>query len=298
MWLVTGANGFLGANIGYFLEGRAHRVGATRTGMDGQMFDQMIAADLVDTRVLAEEITRLRPDVVVHTAAMANPETCERSQDLAYEINSVAPGVLARAAEIVGSRFVHISTDAVFDGAAGPYKESDTPRPFSVYGKSKLAGEQAVLSAGPGIIVRTNFFGWSPSSRRSILEFFVTSLSNRQQVKGFTNFTVTSIYVQHLCDALWRLANTDTAGVLHVTASDALTKFDFGVQVAKEFALDASLITPTESDIVPSRRRNIALDVSRASAILGAPLPSQRDGLAAAHADVALRQALRAPAGQ
>jgi dTDP-4-dehydrorhamnose reductase len=297
-WLVTGAHGFLGANLGHFLAGRVHRIGAARTNTDSPMFDRMVAADLADPYALAREINRLRPDVVVHTAALADHARCEAEPDLATLINADVPRVLSLASEEVGARFIHISTDAVFDGAAGPYSETDAPHPFSVYGQTKLEGEQGVLEQPNALVVRTNFFGWSPSGRRSILEFFVTSLSNGEQVKGFTDFTVTSIYAQHLCDALWRLAHTDATGILHVAASDELSKYDFGVSVAQEFSLDASLITPTESDIVPSRRRNIALDVSRASAILGAPLPSQRDGLAAAHADVALRQALRAPAGQ
>jgi len=297
-WLVTGATGFLGANLGQFLDGRAHRIGAARTDNPSPQFDQMLANDLADPHALAREINRLRPDVVVHTAALADHARCETEPDLATLINADVPRVLAKAAAEVGARFIHISTDAVFDGAAGPYTETDAQHPFSVYGQTKLEGEEGVLENPNAIVVRTNFFGWSPSGHRSILEFFVSSLSNGQQVKGFTDFTVTSIYVQHLCDALWRLAHTDATGILHVAASDAHSKYDFGVGVAQEFALDVSLITPTESDIVPSRRRNIALDVSRASVILGAPLPSQRDGLAATHADVALRQALRAPAGQ
>jgi len=297
-WLVTGAHGFLGANLGHALAGRCHRIGAARTKTDSPMFDEMVANDLADPHALAREISRLRPDVVVHTAALADHARCETEPDLATLINADVPRVLAKAAVEVGARFIHISTDAVFDGAAGPYSETDAPHPFSVYGQTKLEGEQGVLEQPNALVVRTNFFGWSPTGRRSILEFFVTSLSNGEQVKGFTDFTVTTIYARHLCDALWRLAHTDATGIVHVAASDALSKYDFGVSVAQEFGLDASLITPTESDIVPCRRRNIALDVSRTSAILGAPLPSQRDGLAAAHADVALRQALRAPSGQ
>ena len=297
-WLVTGAHGFLGANLGHFLAGRTHRIGAARTNTDSPMFDQIVATDLADPHALAREISRLRPDVVVHTAALADHARCETEPVLAELINSEVPRVLSLASAEVGARFIHISTDAVFDGAEGPYTETDEPNPFSVYGRTKLDGERGVLENSSALVARTNFFGWSPTGRRSILEFFVTALTEGQQIKGFTDFIVTSIYAQHLCDALWRLAHTDATGIVHVAASDALSKYDFGVSVAQEFGLDASLITPTESDIVPSRRRNIALDVAKATALLGAPLPTQRDGLAAAHADVALRKALHAPSGQ
>ena len=153
-WLVTGAHGFLGANLGHFLAGRGHRVGAARTKTDSPMFDEMVAADLADPHALAREISRLRPDVVVHTAALADHARCETKPDLATLINAEAPRELAKAAAEVGARFIHISTDAVFDGAVGPYTETDEPNPFSVYGQTKLDGERGVLE-NPDAISRT-----------------------------------------------------------------------------------------------------------------------------------------------
>lgn len=284
-WLVTGAAGFLGANLGRHLEGRAHRIGLARTA-GAPHYDETVTADLADpdaARAAAEWIERQRPDVVVHAAAMATHEGCETDPDRAQQVNATSAGILAAAAANAGSRFILISTDAVFDGTRGHYTELDEPRPFSTYGRTKLIGEQQALGAhSEALVVRTNFFGWSPSGTRSILEFFVTNLRQGRQVKGFTDFTVTSAYVGVLCEALEELAASDVTGLLHVTSPDALSKYEFGLAAAEEFGLDAGLITPTAADVDPPRNRDLSLDVSRAQSSLCTSLPSQRRGLALA----------------
>jgi dTDP-4-dehydrorhamnose reductase len=287
-WLVTGANGFLGANIGAYLAGRAHRVGAVRSARDDdELFDAYVPADLTEPSTLAAVIEYTRPDVVIHSAAMASHEACESDPDSARLVNTTASEALARAAARAGSRFVLISTDAVFDGTQGHYSEDDAPAPTSVYGRTKVEAELAVLDATDALVVRTNFFGWSPTGRRSILEFFVNALSAGQQVRGFTDFTTSSAYAQVLAQALWDLVAIDASSIVHVTSPDALTKYAFGVAVAEEFGLDPRLITPTRSDIQPPREGDISLDVSRAQALLGRPLPTMEEGIRLAHADAA-----------
>jgi dTDP-4-dehydrorhamnose reductase len=294
-WLVTGAPGFLGANLGLHLAGRVDRVGVARTlPSTPANYDEWIAADLTEPSALVAEIEQRRPDVVVHAAAMASHEACERDPGLADLVNAQAVGVISAAAQRAGSRFVLISTDAVFDGARGHYSEADEPSPFSAYGRTKRAGELLALASPGALVVRTNFFGWSPSGHRSILEFFVNELGAGNAVRGFTDFTVTSAYAPALCGYLERLVDLRATGVVHVTSLDALTKYEFGVTVAGEFGLDARLITPTTADVEPPRNRDLSLDVSRAESMLGAPLMRQRDGIARAHAEAGtLRASLR-----
>jgi dTDP-4-dehydrorhamnose reductase len=282
-WLVTGGAGFLGANLGRHLQGQAHRIAHARAAGSADLYDEWIAGDLADPSdvdTLARLIVKQRPDVVIHAAAMATHEGCEADPDRARRVNADASAAIARAAGDAGSRFILISTDAVFDGTRGNYAERDAPNPFSTYGRTKLEGEQRAATENPdALIVRTNFFGWSPSGSRSILEFFVTNLREGRQVKGFTDFTVTSAYVGVLCDALVELAQSDADGILHVTSPDALTKYEFGVAVAEEFGLDAGLITPTAADVDPPRNRDLSLDVSRAQSLLATPLITQREAM-------------------
>jgi dTDP-4-dehydrorhamnose reductase len=293
-WLVTGATGFLGANIGAFLDGRAHRIGSARTEITGdELYDEYLTGDLEHPETLVAAIEARRPDVVIHAAALASHEACEADPARAEQINAHAAGALSNAAARCGTRFVLISTDAVFDGERGNYTETDEPHPTTVYGRTKLMGEQLVAENPDALIVRTNFFGWSPSGSRSILEFFVNELSAGRPVRGFTDFTTTSAYAQVLADVIWRLVQGDATGTFHVTSPDALTKHDFGIAVAQAFGLPTDLIAPSTADVHPPRGRDLSLDVAKVQAWLGEALPSQLDGIARALADSAtLRPAL------
>ena len=297
-WLVTGANGFLGANLGAFLKGRAFRLGSARTGVSTRMYDEVVTGDLLNTDGLATNIRESRPEVVVHAAALAFHDQCEADPALAHAVNVEATAALARAAADAGARFVFISTDAVFDGTRGGYRESDPVSPTSVYGRTKVEAELVAAQVTDALIVRTNFFGWSPSGRRSILEFFINALSTDERVRGFTDMTTSSAYTQVLAQTLWQLVDGGHTGTFHVTSPDRLSKYDFGAAVADQFGLDASLITPTTADIHPPRNGDISLDVTKVQDALGITLPTMREGIALALRDDALRKALLHPSGQ
>jgi dTDP-4-dehydrorhamnose reductase len=288
-WLITGAQGFLGANLGAFLDHRATRVGIARKSSPSLSFDQMLGVDLVEPDALEAAVAETRPDVIVHAAALSSHEACESDPALAQVMNVDVTDRLAKAAESCGAKFILISTDAVFDGQRGDYRESDETNPFSVYGRTKLEGEKRAAEATQALILRTNFFGWSPTGKRSILEFFVNELSAGNSVRGFTDFTVTSMYAQHLAKAIWQLGNLSDSGVIHVASRDALTKYDFGIAVANRFGLPEDLISPVASDptAIPARSRNISLNTDKLSGILGEHAPSQGEGIDAAHNDAA-----------
>jgi len=294
-WLVTGASGFLGANLGWALEGATTRIGVSRTAPPSGTFDVHVPLDITDAPSLRSVIESSRPSVIVHAAALSSHEACQSDPDHAHALNVTASRDLAAIAADAGSRFIYISSDAVFPGTRGNYVETDVPEPFSVYGETKLLGEVAVLAANPSaIVVRTNFFGWSPSGTRSILEFFVNELGAGHRVRGFTDFTTTSAYAPVLAETIDALVSMDAVGTFHVTSLDALTKYAFGVAVADEFGLASGLITPTTADIHPPRNGDISLDVSRVEAVLGRSLPTQIEGIRRAHTDAShLRELLR-----
>lgn len=282
-WLISGASGFLGANVGLWLEGRVTRVAIARGRVGASCFDSVVAADLLDPPSVMAAVAEVRPDVIVHAAALASHAGCEAEPTLAHRMNVDAARTMAQAAVSVGARLAHISTDAVFDGTIGNYRETDAVSPFSVYGETKLLGEQAVASVDPtALIARTNFFGWSPSGTRSILEFFVNALTAGTPVSGYTDFVVTSIYAQHLASALFSLANGSASGIVHVASSDPLSKYHFGLEVARVFGLDAGLIAPTSTGSASdgiSRTRDLSLNTDLAASLIGTPLPSQAAGV-------------------
>ncbi len=293
-WLVTGGAGFLGANLGAFLDTHVEAIAVTRTGSVPRVFPSAVAGDLARPEELAATIKDLRPQVVVHSAAMASHQACERDPESAELINAKATGFLAKASEEVGARFVYISTDAVFDGQRGHYSEDDLPNPISIYGLTKLRGEREAARATDALILRTNFFGWSPSGTRSILEFFVNELSAGHAVRGFTDFTTSSAYAQVLTQVVSELVAGRAAGIFHVTSPDALTKYEFGVAVAEEFDLDPALISPTRADIDPPRFGDISLNVAKVQTTLGRLLPTLIEGISRAREDApTLRDTLR-----
>lgn len=286
-WLITGASGFLGANLGWALTGTATRIGISRAAPPNGTVDAHFPIDITDADSLRQVILTTRPSVIVHTAALSSHEACEVDPLLARQINVTASRDIADIAAAVGSRFIYVSTDAVFPGYRGHYAETDETEPFSVYGETKLLGEQAVLGANPSaLVVRTNFFGWSPSGRRSILEFFVTALRDGRQVPGYPDFIVTSTYVQDLAHSLQQLAAMPSvSGLLHVASSDARSKYQFSQEVAAAFGLNGAIIAERSAagEHSTSRARNISLNCTLAESVLGMLMPTQRAGLERAH---------------
>jgi dTDP-4-dehydrorhamnose reductase len=256
--------------------------------------------DLTNAETVTKLVDSVKPSVIFHSAAMSSHEACDSNPTDAMLVNSGATETLANAAASCGALMVYISTDAVFDGMRGSYAETDVTNPFSVYGESKLAGEDAVRAANDHhLILRTNFFGWSPSGTRSILEFFVNGFRSRNEMKGYTDFTVTSLYAPQLLSLTAALVESGSTGTFHVASSDALSKFDFGITVAETFALDASLLMPSASAAAghsTSRRRDLSLSTEKLSSVLGQALPSQAEGIATAYDDeAALTGRLRGP---
>lgn len=288
-WLVTGANGILGANAGVFLQGRADTVGVWHNSRPRpELFRRVLNGNLEDVNNVRAILDSARPDVILHCAAQSRHKSCESDPDQAWRINVDGTRTLAHLANEYGSQFIYISTDAVFDGAHGVYSEEAHPNPFSVYGHTKLAGEEAARDECDALIVRTNFFGWSPSGKSSILEFFFNALSAGQRVKGYTDFHVTSMYAHHLLEAIWRLQERRIAGLVHVASQDSLSKYEFALELADIFGFNSNLIEPSSENEEPRewvRGRDISLDTSRYEKLTGFVLPTQREGLMKALVD-------------
>ena len=279
-WLITGANGFLGANAARSLRQSHDVTGLVRDSEGLPWCPQVVRADLLDADAVHRAVAEAKPDVIVHCAALADHRRCEEDEGLAMRINAQASGELAGAASEAGADFVYISTDAVFSGERGWYAEDEQVSPANAYGRSKAAGEQAVLAAHPAaVIARTNFFGWSPSGQRSILEFFVHELGAGNRVRGFVNYTVTSLFIEDVVSSIETIVDSGERGVFHVVARDALAKADFGRVVAREFGFEESLIDPVEMD---GPAKDLSLRSDRLAALRGAPMPSQAEGVARA----------------
>jgi len=172
--LITGASGLLGANIvlasheEHELIAIYHRHPIELEGV------QSVSADLCQPGRSMELFDRYKPDWVIHCAADTSIDEIESDPERAYRMNRDMAGNVAKAAKETGAKLVHISTDAIFDGREGLYREGDPTEPVNVYGKSKLAGEQAVQAIYPeALIIRTNIFGWNAQQKTSLAEWFI-----------------------------------------------------------------------------------------------------------------------------
>jgi dTDP-4-dehydrorhamnose reductase len=211
-------------------------------------------------------------------------DLCESDPDTARLLNSDLPGELADACAKRSIQMVHISTDAVFDGTKdGIYFETDTPNPLGVYARTKLLGEEKVLSANPdAVVARVNFFGWSLTGTRSLPEFFINNLSAGQKVNGFTDVYFCPLFVGDLAEALLKILNKELSGIYHVVGSEALSKYDFGLSIARKFGYDETLVIPKsveESGLKARRSHNLRLSVHKLSTALGEPIPGLSTGI-------------------
>ncbi len=283
--LITGASGLLGLNLALELCGE-HTVFGTvnQHPLHSEDFN-VIQVDLLTPGALDSLFEQCKPDWVIHCAALANLEACEADPALASQLNTELPRRLAqlcsenrRDVTRGGARLVHISTDAVFDGARGNYSETDEPNPLGVYARTKLEAEWAVADADPSaIIARVNLFGWSMGGQRSLAEFFFNNLSAGKQVMGFRDVIFCPLLVNDIAHILTRMLELDLNGVYHTVGGECLSKYEFGMRLAKRFGLDVGLITPTsvhQGGLSATRAPNLSLRTEKLAAVLGQPLPS------------------------
>lgn len=281
--LITGASGLLGLNLALESLRKHSVVGVDRGRLRGTPFE-LLQYDLLESGALDKALGVSRADAVIHCAAMADVDVCEKNPDAAWRSNAELPGIVAKACHRGSIPLVHISTDAVFDGTASrPYSEEDRPNPTSVYAQTKHAGEGEVLAAHPdAVVARVNFYGWSPTGRRSLAEFFVTNLSAGTRVRGFTDVIFCPLLVNHLGVLLLQVLGAGLSGLYHVVGAQPMSKYDFGAAIARTFGWDADLVEPSSVDasgLVAKRAHNLSLSVHKLSTALGPVVPDFSTGL-------------------
>ena len=285
--LILGSSGFLGSYLGFALPRAGHEVfGVSRR--DVAYFPNNTV--ITDLGAVEGIIRRGECDAVINCVAVASHEECEKDPETAEAINSLFPGVWASAANEIGARFVHISTDAVFDGtSSGLYVENDETRPESVYGSTKVRGEQAVLGANPrALVLRVNFFGWSRSHESGILDFFVNAFTNQLPITGFQDYVVSGLYMGHLVDVMVELVETEESGIFHTVSSTPLSKYDFGQMVARCAGLSADSMAEgllAEATGLAPRGHDLSLSTAKIERTLGHSMPSTEAGVVRALAE-------------
>lgn len=254
--------------------------------------------DICDSVALRQTLRDLAPDIVVNATAWTAVDKAESEVDAAFAVNATAPQVMAETCAVLGAVLVHYSTDYVFDGQhSTPYRESDSPAPQSVYGRSKLAGEQAILASGAkALIFRTSWvYGdFGGNFVRTILRLArerKTLSVVADQIGAPTAASLIADVTAAVLRQLWQCPEQAAWGVFHLTASGAVSWHTFACEIVRlaqqqgaSLALDAAAIAaiPSSEYPVPAPRpANSRLDCQRLQQHYSIYLPSWSHALPA-----------------
>ena len=283
--LVTGGSGLLGSHVARAAAAR-HEVTALFNAHPIVILGaEVVRCDLTDGLQTRACLDGVRPEAIFHCAALTDVELCERDQPLAERANVEATATLAAWAAEHGAAFVYISTDAVFDGARGGYREDEPCAPINCYARTKMKAETVTrLQLPEALIIRTNFYGWSPQARLSLGEWILRGLSRRDRLTMFTDVYFCPILVDDLARLVLELMERKVSGTYHVVARDRCSKYEFAKRMGALFGFETRELVPISVDEYPfmaKRPKNISLDVAKVTRELGRAMPSIDEGLRA-----------------
>lgn len=249
--LITGANGLLGQKLIELLSAEPEvEVHATGRGSNRNPAGhyEYHKVDLVEEGAFYNLIQQERPHAVIHGAAMTNVDQCEQEPDECWLQNVTVVESVVRACEYFDCFLTHVSTDFIFDGQDGPYTEEAKPNPLSVYGKSKLAAEQAIMeSRSDWAIARTILvYGVSNDARSNIVLWVKKSLEEGKQIQLINDQWRNPTLAEDLAMGCWLMTKQRARGVFNISGPDLLNPYQMGLQIAESFGLDASLISETD----------------------------------------------------
>jgi dTDP-4-dehydrorhamnose reductase len=255
--LLTGSNGLLGQHLIKMLtEKNTHDIIATGRGETRLPFEtsaqyNYFSLDITDGIAVNDFLWQHKPEVIIHAAAMTQPDPCELNPVECWNVNVTATRFLVSAAENINAKFIYISTDFVFDGISGPYKETDIPNPVNYYGSSKLAAEKTVMeSALDWAIVRTVLVYGNilVGNRSNIISWVNENLENNKPIKVVSDQWRTPTYVEDLAKGVLLVIEKNAKGIYHISGGEGMSPYDMACAVADYLHLDKSLMTEVNAD--------------------------------------------------
>lgn len=281
--LITGSTGLLGATAVSQTSPRYDVIACHPKGALPVSAAQSQILDVTDSCAVSEVFSTLKPTIVLHCAAKTHVDWCEHNSEETLRVNVGGTQNVSRAAEAVGALLVYISTDSVFDGHRGHYIESDEPKPVNVYARSKWLGEQAVMrESSRHLVIRTNFYGWSRMSKKSLAEWMIGKLAAKERISGFHDIVFSPLLIEDLIDRLIVMIERKARGTFHLGSADSISKFEFARAIARIFGFDETLIEAVPLAAVPSkapRPKITSLDSSKAKRELGLNFPTVEESL-------------------
>ena len=287
--LVTGSNGLLGQKlIELLVKNQNIQAVATARGQNRLPFTEgyeYYSMDITNNEEIEAVISKTRPDAIIHGAAMTNVDQCEFEKDNCWAQNVKAVEDLLSVCAKYDIFLCHVSTDFIFDGAAGPYLENAEANPLSFYGWSKLAAEFAVKNSSiRWAIARTVLvYGIAfDMSRSNIILWVKKSLEEGKNIKVVTDQWRTPTLAEDLAIGTFLIADKEAEGIFNISGKDLLTPYDMAIMTADYFKLDKSLITAADSTTFsqPAKRpAKTGFILEKANTILGYQSRSFEEGI-------------------
>lgn len=284
--IVTGAAGFVGGSIVCQARGawEIHAFSGRESAVqrDGLVWHRL---DLLDAGQVRRVFREVRPAAVVHSAAIADIDYCQAHQDEARRVNVDAARLMAELCRESGVRLVHISTDTIFDGEKGGYREADTPGPVNFYGRTKREAEAAVAETASNwsiarlaLVMGLPFFGRG----NTFLPKMIAALQEGNQV-GVPQAEIRSpVDVVTVGRALLELAGNEFQGLIHLAGNEVVRRVDMARRIATRLGYSPDLIVPTDPTTMPGRAarpRDVSLDNTLARATLKTPMRDLEDAV-------------------
>ncbi len=227
---------------------------------------------------ISKIITDNNIDIIINTIGLTSVERCQKNPLLAKNTNAKTAKNIAIACAKSNTKLVHISTDHLFDGSKKLATEKDNPKPINIYAQTKLDSEKAILKYKPNsLIIRTNFFGYGTDYRQSFSDIIISTLKNNNELELFNDVFYTPILIAELVKSVHQLIEQKASGIFNIVSSERISKYEFGLKVAKIFNLNTKLIKSisiNDKKSLITRPKDMSLSNKKLIAKLKKPIPS------------------------
>ncbi len=282
--LITGASGFLGGHVYKLARERFE----TYAGFHDHVINEKgewVQLDLTDAENLSLVIYKIKPDVVVHSAAISNLDLCEKDPEFAFKVNTKSTIHLAQLAKEMKFRLIFISTDMAFNGQSGMYKVSDNVSPISIYGRSKVNAEKAILDKQiDTVIIRSALIYGHPATGGSSFSMWIENqLVEKKPVALYHDQFRTPILVNNLARLIIELTESNVTGIIHGGGSERIDRYHFGLKMCELGGFDSSLLSTIsmhQHNPPAPRPKDVSLDISNTLQQCNTPILDVEAGLA------------------
>jgi dTDP-4-dehydrorhamnose reductase len=267
--LITGTSGLYGSKLAEHALSKQHQVYSVHSQHPATC-GIPIQLDITDKEKVQAEFQRLQPEVVVHAATMTDVDKCELNKELAWKINVDGTRNVAEAAKASNAFLLYISTDYVFDGEKGYYRETDQPSPISYYAYTKLKAEEYVKDhMSESCIARPSaIYGANPAAGKiNFALWLLNKLKNKEQAKVIVDQWNSPTLNTSLADMTLEVAERKLTGIYNLSGASPISRYDFALSLAKTFGLDESLLIPTalkDFSFPAKRPKDSSLDTAKA----------------------------------